>query len=36
MDGIEKVDESGVEYFEEMEKYSGINLGQNIAPTLTL
>ena len=36
MDGIEKVDRSVVEYFEELEKTSNINLGDNIVPSLTV
>jgi hypothetical protein len=36
MDGIEKVDESVVAYFEELERANNINLGDNIAPSLTL
>lgn len=35
MDGIEKVDESVVDYFEELERMNNINLGENIAPTLS-
>lgn len=36
MDGIEKVDESVVDYFEELERMNNINLGDNIAPTLSV
>lgn len=36
MDGIEKVDESVVNYFEELQRGNNINLGSNIAPTLTM
>ena len=36
MDGIEHVDESITLYFEELEKGSSINLGDNIAPSLTV
>ena len=36
MDGIEKVDESIIGYFQELEKSSNINLGENIAPSLTI
>jgi hypothetical protein len=35
MDGIEKVEESVVGYFEELERMNNINLGDNIAPTLS-
>jgi hypothetical protein len=35
MDGIEKVDASVVEYFEELERMNNINLGENIVPTLS-
>lgn len=35
MDGIEKVEESVVGYFEELERMNNINLGENIAPTLS-
>lgn len=35
MDGIEKVDETVVDYFEELERMNNINLGDNIAPTLS-
>lgn len=34
MDGIEKVDKSIVEFFEDMEKSNHINLGDNVAPSL--
>ena len=36
MDGIEKVDDSIISYFEELEKSNNINLGENIAPSLTI
>lgn len=36
MDGIEKVDPSVVDYFEELERMNNINLGDNIAPSLTI
>jgi hypothetical protein len=36
MDGIEKVDSSVVDYFEELERMNNINLGDNIAPTLSV
>ncbi|MCB0371088.1 MAG: hypothetical protein KDD45_17130 [Bdellovibrionales bacterium] len=36
MDGIEKVDQSIIGYFEELERSSNINLGKNIAPTLSI
>lgn len=36
MDGIQKVDSSVVDYFEELERSHNINLGQNIAPSLTI
>ena len=36
MDGIEKVDDSIISYFEELEKSNNINLGDNIAPSLTI
>lgn len=36
MDGIEKVDLSILEYFEELQKSSNINLGDNIAPSLSV
>lgn len=36
MDGIEKVDSSVIEYFEEAERANNINLGDNIAPSLTM
>ena len=36
MDGIESVNESIMRYFEELEKSSNINLGDNIAPSLTV
>lgn len=36
MDGIQKVDESIIGYFQELEKSSNINLGENIAPSLTI
>ena len=35
MDGVEKVDQSVVAYFEELERMNNINLGDNIAPTLS-
>jgi hypothetical protein len=35
MDGIEKVDDSIVGYFEECERTSNILLGENIAPAMT-
>jgi hypothetical protein len=34
MDGIEKVDKTIVEFFEEMEKSNHINLGDDVIPTL--
>jgi hypothetical protein len=34
MDGIEKVDPSIVEYFEELEKSNNINLGDNISTAM--
>ncbi len=36
MDGIEFVDVSIVDYFEELERRSNINLGMNVAPTLSV
>ena len=36
MDGIEKVDPTVIDYFEELERSSNINLGDNIAPTLSI
>ena len=36
MDGIEKVDPSVVDYFVELERSSGINLGENLPPALTI
>lgn len=36
MDGIEKVDTSVVDYFEELERMNNINLGDNIAPSLSI
>ena len=36
MDGIEKVHDSVVEYFEELERSSNIFLGENAAPPLTM
>jgi len=36
MDGIEKVDRSIIDYFEELERSSNINLGDNIVPSLTM
>lgn len=36
MDGIEKVQPTVVDYFEELERMNNINLGQNIAPELTI
>lgn len=36
MDGIQKVDASIVDYFEELERSSNINLGTNIAPSLSV
>ena len=36
MDGIEKVDLSILEYFEELQKSSNINLGDNIVPSLSV
>jgi hypothetical protein len=36
MDGVQKVDSSVVDYFEELERSHNINLGQNIAPSLTV
>ena len=36
MDGIEKVDQSIIGYFEELQKSSNINLGNNIAPSLSI
>lgn len=35
MDGIEKVDQSVIDFFEELERSSNINLGHNIAPSLS-
>ena len=34
MDGIEKVDPSIVDYFEELERSNNIFLGNNVAPTM--
>lgn len=36
MDGVEKVDSSVIDYFEEEERSNNINLGENIAPTMSL
>lgn len=36
MDGIEKVDSSVIDYFEELERSNNINLGDNIVPPLTI
>ena len=36
MDGIEKVDDSVVGYFQELERISNINLGDNIIPSLSM
>ena len=36
MDGIEKVESSVVDFFEEMERSNNIQLGSNIAPTLSI
>jgi hypothetical protein len=36
MDGIEKVDPSIVDYFEELEHSCNINLGDNITPPMTV
>ena len=36
MDGVEKVDLSIIDYFEELQRSSNINLGDNIVPSLTL
>lgn len=36
MDGIEEVDSSIVDYFEELERSSNINLGDNIVPSLSM
>jgi len=36
MDGIEKVDPSVIDYFEELERSSNINLGDNIVPALSM
>ena len=36
MDGIEKVHDSVVEYFEELERSSNIFLGDNVVPPLTM
>lgn len=36
MDGIQKVDSSIVDYFEELERSCNINLGTNIAPSLSV
>ena len=36
MDGIEKVDRSIIDYFEELQRSSNINLGDNIVPSLTM
>jgi hypothetical protein len=36
MDGIENVDDSIIGYFEELERSSNINLGDNIIPSLSL
>lgn len=36
MDGIEKVDSSIIDYFEQLEKSSNINLGDNITPAMTV
>jgi len=34
MDGIEKVDKTIVDFFEEMEKSNHINLGDSVVPSL--
>ena len=36
MDGIEKVEDTVVDFFEEMERSNNIQLGSNIAPTLSI
>lgn len=36
MDGIEKVDESVIDYFQELQRSSGISLGQNLPPSLSI
>ncbi len=36
MDGIEKVEETVVDYFEELERMNNINLGTNTVPELTI
>ena len=36
MDGIEKVDRTIIDYFEQLEKSCNINLGDNVAPAMTV
>lgn len=36
MDGIEKVDKSIVDYFQELERSSNINLGANVMPSMSV
>jgi len=36
MDGIEKVDKTIIDYFEELEKSCNINLGDNVIPPMTV
>lgn len=36
MDGIEKVDGTIIDYFEQLEKSCNINLGDNVVPAMTV
>ena len=36
MDGIEKVEKTVIDYFEELEKSCNINLGDNVVPAMTV
>lgn len=36
MDGVEKVDKTIIDYFEELEKSCNINLGDNVVPAMTV